>query len=376
MLASEPVRISAARLFLAVLLGSCGPKGSTQAKPPPIYPQDLPVILEPTEIANFSLPRTTVAQVKILDPKLSSAVQSDTFHQNQGLLDVLWVVANTGIMRNERDILAQDLPSFTQVLTDARVDWQIGVTSSDLSTYVLPDGTPIAADGGYLHGPLITQQDPNYLLDFQQALTWPILRESAPSQVAVFACMKLAIDFAQPGGVNQGLVRPGASLAVIAATNADDQSFGEVAWYARWMKGLKGAGNENLVTFSALGGPTPSGCTPPGQEKILNAHVDPTVRLHELVTATGGVFESICDEAGFNGALGRIARNLKTLRKYFPLSVTPDIATISVTVDGRPVAQDPDLGWQYLAAINSIAFLGSYVPDPGASVVITYAVSG
>ncbi len=368
MLASATVRNFAAPRLLLVLFLGCGPKGVTQAKPPPLYPQDLPVVLEPITLENFTLPRTTVAQVQILGPKLSSAVQSDTFTQNQGLLDVLWVVANTGEMKNERDVLATDLPSFTDVLTSAKVNWQIGVTSSDLSTYVLADGTRHTGDGGQLHGSLITRLDPNYLFDFQQALTWDIQRPSAPSDSSIFASMKLALE-----GI-PGLLRPGASLAVIGASDSDDSSFGEVAWYARWLKGFKGKGNEALITFSALGGPDPSGCTPPGQEQVLGAHVDPTTRLHGLVTATGGVFESICDQGGFDGALKRIALNLKTLRKYFPLSVTPDVTTITVTVDGQPVAQDPQEGWQYLPAINSIAFLGSFVPDPGATVVITYAV--
>jgi hypothetical protein len=363
---------------LAIALGclGCGTKGSTQAKPPPLYPQDLPVVLEPTKIENFVLPRVAVAQVNILSPRLSSPLQSDTFQQTQGLLDVLWVVANTGVMKNERDVLASALPSFTSVLTNAKVNWQLAVTSSDLSIYVQPDGKLHTGDGGDLHGPvpLITIQDPNYLTDFQQALTWNILRATAPSDISVFAAMKRAIDNAQSGGANQGLLRPGASLAVIAAANGDDVSFGEVGWYARYLKGLKGKGNENLVTFSALGGPSPNGCTPPGQEGVLGAFVDPTDRLHGLVTATGGVFESICDTPGFNGALGQIATHLKTLRKYFPLSVLPDVATISVTVDGQPVAQDPEEGWQYLAAINSIAFLGSFVPDPGSIIVISYAV--
>jgi hypothetical protein len=363
-------------LFAVALLG-CGPKGVTQAKPPPLYPQDLPVVLEPTHIENFVLPRAAVGQVTILGPRLSSALQSDTFHQTQGLLDVLWVVANTGLMKNERDVLAMDLPSFTSVLTDAKVSWQLGVTSSDLSTYVLPDGTLHSGDGGVLHGPLITAQDADPSGEFKTELTWDIQRASAPSDTSVFASMKNAVDLSQPGGLpeNQGLLRPGASFAVIAATVDDDVSFGEVGWYARWLKGLKGKGNENLVTFSALGGPSPSGCTPTGQEGVLGANVLPTVRLHDLVTATGGVFESICDTAGFDGALGQIARNLKTLRKYFPLSVTPDPSTLSVTVDGQPVAQDPEEGWQYLPAINSIAFLGAFVPDPGATIVITYAVS-
>jgi hypothetical protein len=98
--------------------------------------------------------------------------------------------------------------------------------------------------------------------------------------------------------------------------------------------------------------------------------------MQELVTETGGIFESICDEAAFVPALQQIALNIKTLRRYFPLSAPPDPTTISVSVNGQAVAQDPQQGWQYLAAVNSVAFLGSYVPNPNATVTITYAVSG
>ncbi len=162
---------------------------------------------------------------------------------------------------------------------------------------------------------------------------------------------------------------------MIAAANTDDESFGDVAYFARYLKGLKGKGNEELVTFSALGGPADAGCTPPGEGQIFGSHVDPTPRLQGLTQDAGGVFESICDEAGFNGSLEQIALNLKTLRRYFPLSAPPNPATISVSVDGQPVAQDAQGGWQYLANINAVAFLGSYVPEPGAAVVITYAVA-
>jgi hypothetical protein len=141
------------------------------------------------------------------------------------------------------------------------------------------------------------------------------------------------------------------------------------------LKGVLGKGNENLVTFSALGGPA-GGCTPPGQSNIFGAFVPPTPRMQELVTETGGIFESICDEAAFVPALQQIALNIKTLRRYFPLSAPPDPTTISVSVNGQAVAQDPQQGWQYLAAVNSVAFLGSYVPNPNATVTITYAVSG
>jgi hypothetical protein len=364
-------------------LVSCLGGGNTQAQPPPLYPRQLPVALEPVPLENLQLPRTPLLQTILLPPQLARASQTDEFVQSQALLDVFWVVSTAGSMDIELNLLASALPSFTTLLTDAKVTWQIGVTSSDLSTYELPgDGGLHVGQGGQLHGPsslgplpLITPGDPNYVSDFGDALTWQIQRGSASSQTSIFASMKLALDAAAPGGANQGLRRPGAALAVIAAANTDDESFGEAGYFARYLQGLAGKGNEQLVTFSALGGPADAGCTPPGEDKIFGAHVEPTPRLHELTDDTGGVFESICDEAGFNGSLEQIALNLKTLRRYFPLSAPPNPETLSVTIDGQPVAQDPQAGWQYLASVNAVAFLGSTVPDPGASVVITYAVS-
>ena len=351
--------------------------GNTQATPPPLFPRQLPVALEPIPLENLQLPRTPLLQTILLPAELARAAQTDEFVQSEALLDVLWVVSNDGSMAKERGLLAAALPSFTTLLTDAKVTWQLGVTDADLSIYQLPgDGGIHVGQGGQLQGPLITPQDPNYLADFATDLAFDggIERDSAPSQTSIFASMKIALDAAAPGGANQGLLRPGASLAVIAAANSDDESFGEVGYFARYLKGLKGKGNEELVTFSALGGPADAGCIPPGEEEIFGAHVDPSPRMQGLTEATGGVFESICDEAGFNGSLEQIALNIKTLRRYFPLSAPPNPATLSVTVDGQPVAQDPVAGWEYLASVNAVAFLGSYVPEPGAAVNITYAV--
>ncbi len=367
------------RLTPLLLLGlwSCVAPSDTQAQPPALYPQGQPPPLEPPPLATFALPRSAINRVAILDPRVRAALQTDEFKQRSAQVDVLWVVSNAGIMADERDRLANAVSAFIQVLAASKVDWQMGVTSSDLSTYVLPDGSTHVGDGGQLHGPvpILTAADANYVADFKAALTWNIQRDSAPAETSIFRSMFLAIQNAAPGGPNAGFLRPTASLAVIAAANTDDQSFGEPSWYARWLQGLKGKGNEQLVTFSALGGPN-SGCTPPGQSQLFGAQVAPTVRLQQLVQAPGGVFESICDEAAFVPSLQEIALDIKTLRRYFPLSAPPDPTSIAVTVDGQPVAEDPQQGWQYLAGINSVAFLGSYVPDPDADVKITYAVGG
>jgi hypothetical protein len=246
----------------------------------------------------------------------------------------------------------------------------MGVTSSDRSGAILPDGTVVGGHGGELQAPgVIHGQDPNFLAEFKSALVFPIDRNSASAQSSIFASMQIALQ----AGSATGLIRPGASLAVITASNSDDQSLpGTAGFYARWLKGQKPKGDEALVTFSAIGGP-PGKCSPKGQENLFGAEVTETVRLEQMVADTGGVFQSICAD-DFSSALRKIALNLKTLRRYFPLSVIPDPSSIVVTVDGQPVAQDPTGGWQYVAAINSVAFLGTFVPDPGAKVTISYPV--
>ncbi len=333
--------------------------------------------IEPPPLQSFTLPREPLLSTTLLGPRLTNAAQTDDFKQTPALLDVLWVVSNAGVMADERDRLAASVSAFTSVLTAAKVTWQIAVTSSDLSEYLLANGTLHVGDGGKLHGPtpIISPLDPSFQQDFTAALTWTIQRDSAPSQTSIFASMKLALDAAAAGGPNAGLLRPGAALAVIAAANNDDESFGEIGYFARYLKGLKGAGNEALVTFSAFGGPTTGQCSPPGQAQIFGAQVAPTPRLAGLTQATGGRYESICNENGFGAALTQIAENIKTLRRYFPLTAPPDPSTLAVAVNGSPVASDPTYGWQYLANINTVAFLGTYVPDPGADVQITYTVA-
>ena len=46
-----------------------------------------------------------------------------------------------------------------------------------------------------------------------------------------------------------------------------------------------------------------------------------------------------------------------------------------VKVNGMVVPQDPVNGWQYRADTNSVVFLGTYVPPPGAEIRLEYAFS-
>jgi len=59
---------------------------------------------------------------------------------------------------------------------------------------------------------------------------------------------------------NSGFLRQDASLFVIFVSDEDDSSFGQISYFYRAFESLKGAGNEGLVSFSAIvGDPDPDG---------------------------------------------------------------------------------------------------------------------
>src|SRR6185436_875764 len=157
-------------------------------------------------------------------------------------------------------------------------------------------------------------------------------------------------------------------------SDEDDSSFGTPEYFARAFQSAKGKGNEALVSFSTISGTTPVGCTPAGEEGFYGSLADPAWRYAAVATRTGGIVGSICD-ASFENTLVQIAEALNTLRRVFPLTLLPVGGTLTVKVNGAVIPQDPVNGWQYRADTNSVVFLGTYIPPPGAEIRLEYAFS-
>jgi len=305
--------------------------------------------------------------VKVIDPPRVDATQIDLLRQADGVVDILWVVDDSGSMANERRRLVNNFNRFVQELINYRVDFQMGVTSI------------VSNDGGRLRGMpgIITNRTTDPRAVFETNTTFPASR-SRWEQGLRMAQFALTAPNTNPGGPNAGFIRPNAALAVIVVTNEDDSSFGTTEYYGRTLRGLKGAGNENLVSFSVIGGPVPNGCIPPGEATLYGSRAEPSFRYTEVATRTGGIIGSICD-ASFEQTLLRIAQALNTLKRVFPITLKPIVSSIRVTVvDGATstmIPRDDVRGWQYRADTNSIVFLGTYVPPPGSTIRIEYAFS-
>jgi hypothetical protein len=322
-------------------------------------PAVAPPRLSPVELLPPNVDRSVTRRVEVRDPPAIPAVQVDVQRQSDAIVDILWVVDDSGSMTNQRQTLSNNFSRFLDELLALQVRFQMGVISTNYN------------DRGTLRGAtkIITNSTPNPRQVFLQNTTFPPSRARLEQGLRM---MELALTEPNRSGANAGFLRPNAALAVIVVTDEDDSSYGDPAYYSRFLRSLKGPGNENLSSLSIIGGTTPDGCYPPGEEIYFGGLADPAFRYSAVATKTGGIIGSIC-EGSFEATLRKIATALDTLRRVFPLSLKPDPATITVLVNGSPVPRDVVNGWQYRSETQSITFLGNYVPPPGAILRFEYA---
>lgn len=355
------------RLLLAsLLLGTaCDQVGRENARVGAV-----PVVaaprLSPVDLAPPRVERSSTGRVVLVDPPLADAIQKDVLRQSDGVVDILWVIDDSGSMTDERRQLVTNFQRFVTELLALHVDFRMGVTSI------------VFSDGGRLRGTtkVIDTKTPSPQRAFEENTTFPTSR-ARWEQGLRMTQLALTSPNTDDGGANAGFVRPGAALAIIVVTNEDDASFGTTDYYARVFSSLKGKGNENLVSFSVIGGTTPNGCTPASEATYYGSLAEPAFRYSEVASMTGGVIGSICD-ASFEQTLLRIAQALNTLKRAFPLTLAPIAGSVRVTVtDGTAgdvlVPDDLTRGFQYRPDTNSVVFLGTYVPPPGSTVTIEYA---
>lgn len=354
--------------LISVFGCDCGGKEGDEhlksGRPHRVLPRVVAPEVLPAEVAEASLGQSMLGPILLLPPIVRGPRQTDAYIQEQAVVDVLWVIDNSGSLSNERGRLATQFNRFLSVLVSANVDFHVGVTSTDLNSP--------SADQGRLRGTprWIDPQTSDPASVFARAVFFPVQVEIRLEEG--LAAMAAALTPPLVNGFNAGFLRENAGLAVILVSDEDDGSVGRADQYIRFLKSLKGPGREVNVSLSAVVGDQPSGCVSPGDERIFGAAAKAGDRYIEVATETGGLIESICS-ANFAPFVETLANTLAGLRRFFPLSAPPN-AQIIVTVDGRRIPEDAATGWTYDEARRGVVFEGSYVPEPGAEVRIEYDI--
>jgi hypothetical protein len=307
-----------------------------------------------------------------------SSLQIDTFGQTPvPTVDILWVVDNSGTMREERTELGAKFDQFMSQLEAVEADYHIGIISTDTS-----DPT----HSGRLQGDpkVITTETPDAKSVFIANVDLP---ETASRTERGLDAMHLALSEPLVSEYNLGFLRDEATLYVIVISDEDDHSIGPLGFYSRWLEHLKGRGQENLVSLSAIVGQRPTGCS--GAET--------GERYIQVQEFTSGLQYSICED-NYGPVVEELGINAAGLRRKFYLSQSPQLETLKLMVYQDGAAECESLAdcsgdklctsskrcadellqledggvWVYEAGDNAIFFSEDYLPPAGSMIDVVY----
>ena len=280
-----------------------------------------------------------------IDSSVTLISERDSWTQptREGGVDILWVVDDSASMYEERLQLELHAESFIGYLSSVPVDFNLGVTSTDMEVDY----------PGSLLGVALSSETP----DLTNAFVSQIIHDSDGSrdEMGFWAAM-LAAD------PDAGFGREAADLEVVFFTDEDDSS--EVT-ALQLLEALDADRNGTTIIINSIVGDPPEGCA------SLLAAANAGEKYIEAQELTEGLRESIC-ALDYDAMLERIALQVLGLETTFALEKTPSLESLEVRVDDVLVVQRDRHGWRYEAGDNTIVFDGYAVPRPGAEIVVEY----
>ncbi len=321
---------------------------------------------------------------------LQQPTQEDDFTQQTApKVDILFIMDNSGSFGPQLQAVQDNAGAFLDAAVASGIDFHVGVTTTGIEpatgSWTTCPGGANGGEAGRLFpvddsSPrILTPQTPNLDSVFGNNVEVGTCHwDERPFDAAVLALTPPLSTSAKAPGTpwpadgNLGFLRQDALLNIIFIQDDDDESvvpngYTVQSWvdhYVQILRGLKGPGNEWMITASAV--TAVQGCNNPA---------DLGVRYFQLVGEMGGSIYSVCT-TDWGGTLGQLAAQAFSLRLRFPLSQKPQSPTqITVSVNGQLV---PGVGpsgaanWSYDASTGEVVFSPGSAPPAGAQIAITY----
>lgn len=253
--------------------------------------------------------------------------------------DIMFLVDQSCSMDDDQARLANNFSKFISKLSSYSNDWQVVVVNDD---------------NGCNNTGLLTPSTSNYESKFSNG----VKSGGGMYTEALLTVAMKATENTDSGECNDNFMRDDAMLHIIAVSDEPEQStwLGGLSWDENVQRMIDKKGSSSNVKVSAIAGDYPSGCS----------SADPGTGYYEAVSATSGIFLSICGDWASDSNLSMLAE-ASINQSTFALSRTPIEETILVEVNGTKRTT-----WTYDAVENEVTFTEK-IPGEGDLVDISYA---
>ncbi len=299
-------------------------------------------------------------EIKGNDPSLSEvqAIQygdgdveqwfTQTWQQEEiPVLDVLWVIDNSGSMGQHQANLATNINSFISTFAQSGADYNMAVITTDRWTF----------------GTVLTPQTPNIEQQLANLITMGTYGSGMEKGIQMSYQSLDSSAAAGPGGT---FFREDAILIVIYVSDEPDHSVPDWSSYINFFDNIKPPGQ--FIPYGVIAD-APNGCQYTASNGAVRT-LQPGWGYWDIIDHYNGSWYSIC-ATDWGVQLQDLAGEVTGRRSFLLEESDPIQQTIEVTVNGQV-----STSWEYDESSNSVIFADGSIPDEGQTIVINYAVWG
>ncbi len=326
--------------------------------PEPTNPTEPPVVVtpEPTEPEEpiVVTPEPTEPEEPVIeDPVDTTEIFAENFKQNsegKRVVDILWVVDNSGSMGGEQKDLAYNFETFINNFITQDVDFQMAITTTDARNG--HEGKMIAGPDK-LNSEEAKKNEHVFINHFKQKIKVGTRGSAQEKGLQTSAALLENQKYDK-----WNFVRDDAYLAIVYVSDEEDQSKESVQEYVNKFKSLKK--NEGLVKVYSI---------VLKEEDVSHSWYkrNQGKRYEEAAKLTNGKTESIRND--FHTILEDMGDTIVKLSSSFPLAKKSVDGLHEVFVNG--VKSE---AWMYNEETNSITFEQDSAPEAGANIEVKYTV--
>lgn len=296
-------------------------------------------------------------------PPVVQALGQKVTYNNQA--DVLFVIDTKESMSAVQKGLADQIPAFVDSLNKTGLDYQIAVSTMDMSGG--------GEQGKFIGSPAIVNAMTPKLATVLQNRIYIGEYDWKPMTRGLEAVKNGLTGLNSSSGPNAGFMRPNALLVLIFLSNRDDRSVPVSGGYSAFFDQIRPPlpyGDRSWI--AQFMGVLPDD---PNCKTSAWGYAEPGVNFIDFVKASGGSYESICD-GDMRRALTNVRARVLEKMTAFPLGAKAAPESIKVTINGRPVANDPVNGWTFDSTNNTLHLHGSAIPDVTDDVRVDFQKEG